>query len=408
MTILYLSQDGIADHIGQSQVAPYVLGLARRGYDIHLLSAEKAGTETIAAEYRRRFADAGVRWTTVPYHKPLIGTLRDLVAMTRAARRIARTERITLVHCRSHPTMPVGVAVKRWTGARLLFDFRDFWADTGMARGRFVWVFRLVKRLERRLVLGADHVNCLTHRAVAHLRDSYVGAAPRPTFSVVPCCADFELFQPSRYIAETRAALGIAEDATVLLYLGSIGVEYLLDQMMALFAQLRALRPTAVFLLVVNNAAEAVHAAAAAAGLPPDAIRVTGAARAGVPALIGASDLSVVFIRADLSKIGCSPTKLGETLACGVPVIANAGVGDLDTLLAPAVNGSLTLPDFLPATMLAGLARVLGLKISAAEIRTSALALSLDAGVDGYASVYEALGIGGRVDGHRVPPGAAA
>lgn len=408
MTILYISQDGIADHIGQSQVAPYVLGLARHGYNIHLLSAEKAGTEAVAAEYRQRFAAAGVRWTAVPYHKPLIGTLRDLAAMARAARRIARAEHITLVHCRSHPTMPVGLAVRRWTGAKLLFDFRDFWADTGMARGRFVTVFRAVKRLERRLVRSADHVNCLTHRAVAHLRESYVGAAPRPTFSVVPCCADFDLFRPSPAIVETRAELGIAEDATVLLYLGSIGVEYLLDRMMALFVQVRALRPTAVFLLVVNNAAEAVYAAAAAAGLPRDAIRVTGAARERVPALIGASDLSVVFIRADLSKIGCSPTKLGETLACGVPVIANAGVGDLDTLLSATVNGSLTLPDFRPETMRAGLIRVLAGYMSAAEIRNSALALSLEAGVDGYASVYEAMGIGGRVDGLGMPAGAAA
>jgi glycosyltransferase involved in cell wall biosynthesis len=396
VTVLYLSQDGIADHIGQSQIAPYLLGLARRGFDIHLISAEKPGTEAVAAEYRARFAAAGVRWTTIRYHKPLVGTLRDMAAMLAAAWRISRTERITLVHCRSHPTMPVGLAVKRWTGAKLLFDFRDFWADSGIAKGRFVLLYRAIKRLERRFVQRSDHVNCLTARAAAYLRATYVEPRTVPTFSVVPCCADFDLFRPSDQTAATRSALDIPADATVLLYLGSIGPDYLLDRMMALFVQLRELRPGAIFLFVVNNAAELVYAAAEAAGLPRAAIRVTSAPRAGVPALIGAADLSVIFIRADLSKIGCSPTKLGETLACGVPVVANAGVGDLDALLAPDLNGSMALPELTSEPMRAGIARLLDARLSAAEIRASALALSLTSGVDAFASVYEAIGAGHR------------
>jgi glycosyltransferase involved in cell wall biosynthesis len=390
MTVLYISQDGIADHIGQSQVAPYILGLGERGYDIHLISAEKAGTEAIVAEYRQRFAAVGVRWTTIAYHKPLVGTLRDMLAMARAARRIMKTERITLVHCRSHPTIPVGIAVKRWSGAKLLFDFRDFWADTGIAKRRFVPVYRLFKRLERPFIRASDHVNCLTQRAAEHLRTAY--PEQRASWSVIPCCADFALFQPSHTIAATRARLGIAADATVLLYLGSIGPDYLLDRMMALFAQLRAIRADAVFLFVVNNAAEQIQAAAAIASIPAEAIRVTSAPRAGVPELVGCADLSVSFRRHGLNMVGCSPTKLGETLACGVPVIANTGLGDLDSLLSLDVNGSLTLPDFTPDSLRTGLEQVLNCDLRPAEIRESALALRLESGVDAFAAVYEALG----------------
>jgi hypothetical protein len=93
-------------------------------------------------------------------------------------------------------------------------------------------------------VLAADHVNCLTERAVTYLRREYVGTAAAPTFSVVPCCADFDLFRLPLTVGATRSELGIAQDATVLLYLGSIGVEYLLDRMMTLFVQLRGLRRT--------------------------------------------------------------------------------------------------------------------------------------------------------------------
>ncbi len=41
MNILYLSYDGMTDPLGQSQVLPYLKGLSKEGYHIHLLSYEK-------------------------------------------------------------------------------------------------------------------------------------------------------------------------------------------------------------------------------------------------------------------------------------------------------------------------------------------------------------------------------
>jgi glycosyltransferase involved in cell wall biosynthesis len=239
----------------------------------------------------------------------------------------------------------------------------------------------------------------LTAAAARHLAAEYPDPRTPPPvkYTVIPCCADFELFRLQDG-AETRARLGIAPDATVMIYLGSIGAVYLVPEMMAMFGELSRLRPGAVFLLVCNNGHQEVEAAAEAAGIPREAIRIVQAARDEIPGLIAAANLSVAFKRADLSNLGCSPTKLGETLACGVPVIANAGVGDLDEILSPEINGSLTLPDFSPATMRAGIEQVLNGTLSPAKIRGSALALSLQSGVDAFASIYEAIG-GSRSDG---------
>lgn len=397
MTVLYLSQNGIADHIGQSQVAPYLLGLAARGYDIHLLSAEKPGRDALKARYARAFANAGIRWTTIRYHNrpPLLGSVWDLVSFARAARRIVRSEPVRLIHCRSHPPMPVAILAKRWSGARLIFDFRDFWADGGIAHGRLVPVYRAWKRLEAGFVAAADGMVTLTRRAADHLRAVYPdpsGAVPT-RYQVIPCCADFALFTPGEGRDRRRAELGIAAGATVLVYVGSLGPDYLLADMMRLFAELRALRSGAVFLIVCNNDPELAQAAAAAAGLPPEQIRTVSAAREEVPSYLAAADLSVVFIRADLSKIGCSPTKLAELFACGVPVIANAGVGDLDAILSPARNGSVALPALTAAAMREGLETLLAAdRPDAATIRQNSLEFALEAGIDRYARLYEALG----------------
>jgi glycosyltransferase involved in cell wall biosynthesis len=46
-----------------------------------------------------------------------------------------------------------------------------------------------------------------------------------------------------------------------------------------------------------------------------------------------AADLAVSFIKACYSKQSSSPTKVAEYLACGLPIVANGGVGDLDALI---------------------------------------------------------------------------
>ena len=42
----------------------------------------------------------------------------------------------------------------------------------------------------------------------------------------------------------------------------------------------------------------------------------------------------IALLRATWSKSASCPTKIGEMLACGVPLIVSAGIGDVDTLFA--------------------------------------------------------------------------
>ena len=48
---------------------------------------------------------------------------------------------------------------------------------------------------------------------------------------------------------------------------------------------------------------------------------------------LAAADFGISFIRRCFSKISSSPTKIGEYLGAGLPVVSSAGIGDLDRLL---------------------------------------------------------------------------
>ena len=64
-----------------------------------------------------------------------------------------------------------------------------------------------------------------------------------------------------------------------------------------------------------------------------DRFSVLSVASAGVPSYLAAADAGLSFIKPCISKIASSPTKNGEYLACGLPLIINAGIGDSDALI---------------------------------------------------------------------------
>lgn len=401
---LYLTQDGITDHIGQAQIAPYLVGLARLGHSIHIVSAEKAGRDALIADYEEIFRQIGIRWTRVRYanRPPLASSFWTMVLMWRAARRVAAAEAPELVHCRSYLPLEIAARLKRRFGMGYLADFRDFWADVGIETKRFKPVYRWFRNREARALDGADKVVTLTDRAADVLieRHPHVANGTRDNYTVIPCCADFALFDPENVAPEAvgrrREALRIPEAATVLLYLGSIGPDYLLREMIRLFVALRALRPNAVFLFLINNGRELVEREARLAGLPMECLRFTSSPRAEIAEHLALADLSAVFIRPNLSKSGCSPTKVAELFAMNVPIVANTGVGDLDQIVCLDRNGSVVLPDFEPETMRLALERVLGATARRHNIREKSREFSLDEGVRRYNAIYRSLEQGPR------------
>ena len=126
--------------------------------------------------------------------------------------------------------------------------------------------------------------------------------------------------------------------------------------------------------------------------MPPEAIRFVNAPRDEIPNYLALTNLSVLFYRPDLSRAGCSPTKLAELLACNIPVVANTQVGDLDQILSIERNSSVVVEDFRPETLRAALQRILSVTpLRRAHIREASTDYSLEAGAQRYASVYQKL-----------------
>jgi glycosyltransferase involved in cell wall biosynthesis len=158
---------------------------------------------------------------------------------------------------------------------------------------------------------------------------------------VIPTCVDLDHFKFDPDARQRIRARLDVQDRPVLVYAGSIGNWYQIEEMLDFYAAARDRWPGLFFLALVNRSPEVVAAALRQRRIPARDFAVMWARHDEMPAHLSAADAAVAFIRPSLSKQSSSPTKYAEYLSCGLPFAATAGVGDIDALLAGSKAGVL-------------------------------------------------------------------
>lgn len=387
--VLFISYDGLTDPLGQSQVLPYLTGLARRDYEIHILSAEKAqnfakrqnAIEEIIAKHR-------LHWHYITYSKrpPVLSTLYDVRRLGQKARQLHHKVGFDIIHCRSYIAALVGQSLKKRYGLKFIFDMRGFWADErvdgnlwNLQNPLFRGVYRFFKRKERAFLQEADCTISLTHNAKQEIESWQLEqAAP---IKVIPCCVDLELFRPSEHSS--------LDKPFALSYLGSIGTWYMLREMLEFFKVLREKRPEAKFLFITTDSPELITKEAQDLGIPSESLHIQSAERREVPQLLAQSEVAIFFIKPLFSKKASSATKMGEILAMGIPIITNL-IGDHEWLFQQYQFGYL-LRQLQPeayAEAIAAMPKIA--QIPPEKLRQAAEAyFSLEEGVKRYTAVYQ-------------------
>ena len=344
ITSLYICYQSVLEPLTQTQVVAYLQGLAAAGHRILLLTYEtKPLTADQQRDVKQNLASKGIHeWYYLTYHKrpTLLATLWDMVVGVWCALRLVRKHGVTLVHARSHVPGVIGLWVKKLTGVKLLFDLRGLlaeeYADAGVWSGDG-FLFRLTKRMERSLLRNSDEVVVLTESVRRKLLDQM--SAGRE-LRVIPCCVDCVAFQRRLPEKMGQAPVGASPISSqpYMLYVGKLGGWYPTAQMVEFFVAAREVIPNLKWKILTQHTDKDLLLLLARHGLESE-VEVASVAPNDLPTAIRGALFALCLYDRKLSAVACSPTKLGEYLAAGVPVIANAGVGDVEQLLAGA-NGS--------------------------------------------------------------------
>src|ERR1051325_5347001 len=349
--VLYISYNGMLDPLGQSQVIPYLKELSKLGVRFTLLSFERGSAfEAEGMEHckqlRAELAACGIEWHWLRYHErpSLPATCFDVLTGFIRAISLVQRDKIEMVHARAHIPAVIALALKATLGIKMIFDLRGLMTEEYVEANHWrpdSFAARLTKWIERRALAKADGIVTLTNALWGFLQQQPDFRKRSAVHEIIPCCIDLQKFQFDPSARSSRRDELDVDDHLVLAYSGSVGSWYMTDEMADFFATLKRHWPKSFFLWLTKGSQSIVEAAMAKAGIDRADFAVQAAAPAHVPSYLSAADAGIAFYKPGVARLGTSPVKVSEYLACGLPIVINAGLGDSDTLITDERAGAL-------------------------------------------------------------------
>lgn len=358
--ILYISYDGMTDPLGQSQVLPYLTENSKHGLRFSIISFEKKDRfKKNKSTINQICRNSNINWYPKLYTKnpPIISTLWDLLKMYLQTKKIYRKDKFELIHCRSYQSAEVGMYWNKKHTTPWVFDMRGFWADERvdgniwkMSSSIYRNIYKHYKKKEINFLTHSSSIISLTQNGkneiITWQNKNYLPENFRNKnleINIIPCCVDTSLFNIESIVitesSDKRKELSIATNQFILGYVGSIGTWYMLPEMLDFFKELKKVKSESIFLFITNEPKEKILEIANQKNISENDLRITSCQHKEVPIYISIFDISIYFILPAYSKKASSPTKQGELMSMGIPIVCNANVGDADKIVSETKSG---------------------------------------------------------------------
>jgi glycosyltransferase involved in cell wall biosynthesis len=348
MKVLYVTYDGLLDPLGQSQILPYLINTRNYVSSLRIISFEKNDI------CKKRFSRLNIEllknkidWTKLSFTQSqnFLKKLIDIFKLNYYLIKICISEKPDLIHARGHPMALICSFYKIIFKFKLLFDYRGIWADEKIAKGGWnlskktdLIFYKFFSKIEKTLIESSDHLVVLTSKV--KLKILKETSQLDKSISVIPCACDYDLFSLS------PAQKEIKDETITLGYLGSIGPAYRFDFFLDVISYCIKQNIPIKGLVITNNLTEAnFQVSSFKENNLSDFISIEQTSREKIPALIHKMDYLLSFYKNFRSIIGTSPVKISEALACGVPIIANSGIGDIEIILKE-LNAGIVISDY--------------------------------------------------------------
>lgn len=186
----------------------------------------------------------------------------------------------------------------------------------------------------REAVRGADAVTTVSRPLREWLKEH--AGAPAGTI-VIPCCVKAVTGEASR--ATSRARWGATEGDPVVLFLGKVNEhQHLSDLCLPFMRRALELHSTARAVLLTSDPV-AMTELVRQAGLDPTRTIIESRLQAEVAEALTGGDIGLLLRAPTPVNQLSQPTKLAEYLAAGVPVVVEAGTGEVSTIIERAAAG---------------------------------------------------------------------
>ena len=157
------------------------------------------------------FSKNKINWSYFYYSNALsfFSFFLEVIFLSINSYKIIKKNSIDTLHCRCYPAAFVGLILKSIypRDLKLIFDIRDFWLDTRIETRSIKLPYRFLKLLEKKLYLKSNVFITLTERAQQIIKSKFYSEVAGKDFYVIPCCADFSLFDGKKIRQERKAEI---------------------------------------------------------------------------------------------------------------------------------------------------------------------------------------------------------
>jgi hypothetical protein len=365
--LVYVTIDSLSEGVGSSQISPLISLLSEHGLKIKLISYEKSYPNV---ELTDHFKSIGVDWDSRPFgSNGLIGGLGRLNNLRIA---IPKTR---LIHARSD--IPAVSAITSHQ-APVLWDVRSLWADQKIVIQRNLLnsaAYPLYRGLEDAAARNSLGMSTLTSAVVPILEKRHKKLPQLRT--VVPTAVNLERFKLNSVMPIRVRAL----------FSGTFNDYYDLDLSRSFMLEMRKQ------ISVETHWARPAESNRSQIGVGESEVLLS--TQAGMAELIPnyTFGVSVCKLDAGSSLTAAMPTKIGEFLACGRPMVVNKGLGDMDKFIEEFEAG--VILDGSPENLEESATKLVNLVLDPeTPVRCRALAekyFSMEKGAQKYLDLYSQM-----------------
>jgi glycosyltransferase involved in cell wall biosynthesis len=331
--VLYIVYWGAGEPLGQSLVVPAVKTLAELGTEITLITFEKP-VDLMRSDYiagiRESFSASGINWFPLQYHKrPKVpATLLDVASGIARSVASRMSGAFDIVHARTFVGGLIGTFLAPLLGSKLIYHNEGFYPDEQVDGG--VWKrdsrsHRIARYLEDQMYSRADGIIAMSHRGRCKIEERASVAKRQTPVIVVPSCVDLTLFQMN--------GRPMKNEGIRLVYSGSVGGRYILDKVGRFVSIANEVLGRVHLEVLTRTDRETVAGMLRRSGLKDDLWSMASVPYSSMPERLSQSRAGLFFLTRGISEHGCSPTKIGEYWAMGLPVITTPNVSDTDEII---------------------------------------------------------------------------
>jgi len=388
--ILYLSYNGMMESLGDSQVLSYLYKLSKE-YDYYLISLEKPddlkNSEAFNA-LKLKIEQHGIHWLPITYKTSKSGKVLNFLNFTKSLFKVVRQEKIKYLHCRSYATAMPAYFVKKFLPIKYLFDTRSFAfderADTG-GLNKEKLPYRLAKKIEKKLYQKASGIVMLSKVGKETILNNelFSGGDKIKNIEIIPTCVDLDRFKFCQRDYD--------KEVITIGYIGTATGWYDFEKTAATLAAIK--KYNKIQFLVFNSNQygqhEYIKQVLEKYHIEQSEYQIEKVTFAAMPDRLKEIDVALFYIHPYFSKKASAATKLGELLACGIPVLTNKGVGDHEYYINEYKVGKILEFNLIDTYDFAAIFDELINKETAIKCRSlSEKYFSLEEGVTKYKKIY--------------------